>query len=300
MCIIAAIPAKKQITKDILNRCWNNNPHGGGFLYTDGNTLLVHKEMNSFEKFYRAFTDAKKRFPESSFIVHFRISTHGKINEENCHPFLVNDKLGFAHNGVIHNSPYSVDYSDTHQFNTHILQKLPENFINKSVYQSLIEAYIGTGSKLAFLSADNVIALVNEKAGVWDGGIWYSNRGYANWNYFDRGGVQVSSVNSFTASVSGSKRNEYTIPENLSGKALKRAKKRAKKGQEVSALKLDYALENRLKNDIKMEQDVIEACCLPSKAVPKCEVCDITLNTLSERLNNTCNKCFNDSEYVWF
>jgi len=300
MCIIAVIPAKKSITKEILSRCWNNNPHGGGFIYTDGSKLSIHKEMDNFDSFYSTFVKARKSHAQSSFIVHFRISTHGKINKENCHPFMVNDNLGFAHNGVIHNAPYSVDYSDTHQFNTHILKHLPDNFLSQSVFISLLESYIGVGSKLAFLSVDNVISIINEKAGVWDGGIWYSNRGYANWNYFDKGGVQVSSVNSFTAPVNKGNNWIYEAPENLTGKALKRAKRRAKKEQSSKALKLDYTLENRLKSDIKIEQDVVDACCLPAKAVPKCEICDITLNTLSERLNNTCKNCFNDSEYVWF
>ncbi len=44
MCIIAAIPQGQQITKGTLKRCWENNPHGGGFMYSDGSKVcpIIH------------------------------------------------------------------------------------------------------------------------------------------------------------------------------------------------------------------------------------------------------------------
>ena len=196
MCIIAAIPQDKQITKATLQRCWNNNPHGGGFMFTDGKAIQIFKEMSSFKRYWKAFINARELHPKSSFVCHFRISTHGKVNETNCHPFLVNKKLGFVHNGIIRNAPLSNDYSDTYMFNEHILQNLPTNFLENQSIVSLIKDYIGSGSKLAFLSHDNKISFVNEKAGTWDEGIWYSNGGYKEAEYFDRGGQRVGTYGS--------------------------------------------------------------------------------------------------------
>lgn len=192
MCIIAAIPSKQQVSKATLRRCWENNPHGGGFMYTDGKRVQIFKEMSSFKRYWKAFVDAKDKFPESAFVCHFRISTHGKINETNCHPFHVNNKLGFAHNGIIRNAPCHDDYSDTFMFNEHILKPLPDGFLSNSAITSLIKEYIGSGSKLAFLSSANQITLINEKAGEWSDGVWFSNGGYKEPKYYDAGGTRIS------------------------------------------------------------------------------------------------------------
>jgi len=59
MCIIAAIPQGQQISKSILKRCWENNPHGGGFMYSDGNKVIIEKEMVSFKKYWKKFYETK-------------------------------------------------------------------------------------------------------------------------------------------------------------------------------------------------------------------------------------------------
>jgi predicted glutamine amidotransferase len=196
MCIIAAIQPTATISKETLKRCWDNNPHGGGFTYTDGKRVQVVKEMSSFKRLWKSFVECRELFPKSTFIVHFRISTHGKINEVNCHPFKVSEQISFAHNGIIRNSSFSNDFSDTVMFNTEILQQLPKNFLENKVILRLVEEYIGSGSKLAFLTWDNTLTLVNEKAGTWDAetGVWFSNTGYKQNKYYDAGGTKVSTV----------------------------------------------------------------------------------------------------------
>lgn len=191
MCIIALIPSGKQITKQTLKTCWENNTHGGGFCYTNGKSVETHKEMSSFKRFYNDFVYARQNFPQSTFIVHFRISTHGKINEDNCHPFKVNNKIAFAHNGIIHNSTKSEHYSDTVMFNEEVLKTLPSYFLFNPTMHKLIQAYIGSGSKLAFLTHDNKHIIINEQAGVWDDGVWFSNQGYQRSKYLDYGGTNV-------------------------------------------------------------------------------------------------------------
>lgn len=194
MCIIVAIPANKDVSKATLKRCWDNNPHGGGFMYSDNGKVVTYKEMDSFKNYWKELCKARLYFRKSGFVCHFRISTHGKINEENCHPFLVNRALGFAHNGIIYSAPKSNDYSDTYMFNEVILKKLPSGFLSNQPILSLIRSYIGSGSKLAFLNGSGIISIVNEKAGVWDNGVWYSNTGYKKVDYFDYGGTKVSNI----------------------------------------------------------------------------------------------------------
>ena len=297
MCIIAAIPSKKQITKSTLQRCWNNNPHGGGFMFTDGKAIQVHKEMSSFKRYWKAFIHARELHPDSSFICHFRISTHGKINEDNCHPFLVNKKLGFAHNGIVHNAPTSPDYSDTYMFNVTILQHLPSNFLENKSIQSLIKEYIGRGSKLAFLSHDNHITLINESAGQWDeNGVWFSNGGYKEYDYFDRGGVKVSSAWSSGGSygkVGGSYQSSMAFTPSTMPKETNMKVKDIDWDKELKSTKVDT-------NVVKYAKS---SCCdsfdYSTRYEEKCGFCDKVLNTYTEKENGYCFKCEDKYSKEW-
>lgn len=266
MCIIAAIPAGKQISKETLNRCWQNNPHGGGFMYSDGKKVVTHKEMSSFKRYWKAFVAAKEAHQNSGFVCHFRISTHGKINETNCHPFLINQQLGFAHNGIIYAAPNSNDYSDTYMFNEVILKNLPKNFLANTAIVSMIAEYIGRGSKLAFLNWKGDISLVNEKAGTWDDGIWYSNSGYKAANYFDYGGTKSTSVYGTAAVNTTAKTTAYTAPA---------------KTKKFSDCELPFP---------KPYQSYRTSDTMP----PTCEFCAEHLVTSSERINGVCNHCFQE------
>jgi glutamine amidotransferase len=297
MCIIAAIPTKKEISKATLQRCWNNNPHGGGFMFTDGKKIHTFKEMNSFKRYWKAFVHARETYPQSSFVCHFRISTHGKINEENCHPFLVNPKLAFAHNGIIRNAPTSPDYSDTYMFNLTILQNLPNNFLDNVSVRLLIQEYIGSGSKLAFLSSDNKITLINEKAGQWDAnGVWFSNGGYKEYDYFDAGGTRVTSA-------WGGKSKTYHNPSYKQGTM----------GFASAAFPLattskikDVDWDKKLKSE-KIDNNVVayakSDCCdafdYKSTYEDKCGFCDKVLKGYTEKQNGYCVHCEDRYSNEW-
>ncbi len=279
MCIIAAIPQGQQITKGTLKRCWENNPHGGGFMYSDGSKVIVYKEMVSFKKYWKAFHQAKTTYTNSSFVCHFRISTHGKINETNCHPFLVNKGLGFAHNGIIYNAPKSDNFSDTYMFNEAILKMLPNTFLTNTAMVSMIQHYIGTGSKLAFLNTKNEITIINESAGVWDDGVWYSNSGYKATKYFDFGGTKVGSVYpsptySYAKPISKPMPSLFDKKEDAKNSSEWYEEKEGDEGNVYSTdWDLDYYGNPRRRN---------------------CDFCGEQLVTSSERINDCCNTCFND------
>lgn len=270
MCIIAVIPSDKTITKETLSRCWQNNPHGGGFMYTDGKKVCIEKEMQSFKRYYKRFLNARNNNARSTFVVHFRISTHGKINETNCHPFSVNDKLAFAHNGIIYSVPNSPDYSDTVMFNNTILKVLPANFLTNDAILEMIRTYIGTGSKLAFLDARNNVTIINEKAGIWDDGIWYSNSGYKADRYYDRGGVKSDSV-------CDSKSKDY---------------KQSKIGYQKEIKFKDFKKPETLIESVK-ESDWFGYT--RSVRYDACDYCQGHLYTTGEKINGCCNKCLNDA-----
>jgi glutamine amidotransferase len=290
MCIIASIPQNKQISKATLKRCWENNPHGGGFMFTDGKKVHTHKEMSSFKRYWREFLNKREQYPQSNFVCHFRISTHGKINETNCHPFLVNDKLGFVHNGIIRNAPVSPDYSDTYMFNATILQNLPKDFMGNVSVLTLIKEYIGSGSKLCFLSSDNRITFVNESAGVWDDGIWYSNSGYKENKYYDAGGTRVATY----GTTYGNYKPYYgsNVKQSSFGFASAAFPPEPPKKKEPKFK--SYGFEDALKKD-KIDECVIEFA--NSKDADKytydehCAFCDKVLSTYNEKNNGYCHHC---------
>lgn len=178
MCI--ALLSKKDllVPHKHLEECWNHNDDGAGFMYAERGKLTIKKGFMTFDKFMEAYEPHEAK----ACVLHFRITTHGKTDEENTHPFQVGSSLGFVHNGIISNvnTDSNKDLSDTNHFNKQYLKELykqDKNFIYKSIYSSLISKFIG-GSKLIFLNNEGQSNIINESYGKWDGGIWYSNTSY--------------------------------------------------------------------------------------------------------------------------
>lgn len=291
MCIIASIKSNQQISKSTLKRCWENNPHGGGFMFTDGKKVHTYKQMHSFKKYYNTFLDKRKQFPQSNFVCHFRISTHGKVNETNCHPFNVNDKLGFVHNGIIRNAPISHEYSDTYMFNATILQNLPTNFTSNVAILTLLKEYIGSGSKLCFLSSDNKLTYVNESAGeVDENGVWFSNGGYKQVRYYDAGGVRVNNAQSYGGNTN-SKVGTYYYGSNYKQSTMGFASAVIPNVSSNNTKINNINWNDRLKNDKKIESDVVEASKKYFTYEDNCTFCDKVLSSYHEKNNGVCFKC---------
>jgi hypothetical protein len=181
MCIAIVKPSGKSLGKDALKICFDANDDGAGFAYVNTDhlgvsTLKTYKSL-SFESFWVKFERAQRFNPESNFLIHFRIKTHGKLNKNCCHPFLVNKELAFIHNGVIVGLTHSAEESDTMMFNKEILKTLPVGWEKCKTTLKLIGSFIGY-SKIALLSKDNSYTIINESKGTWDDGIWYSNTSY--------------------------------------------------------------------------------------------------------------------------
>lgn len=192
MCIAILNTKQTTLKKQILKNCWENNGDGAGMLFiNDKQQLETFKEMKNFDTFYNKYIEVRNKYGKRNIVLHFRISTHGKINKTNCHPFLVDDNVGFVHNGMIYNAPMSHDYSDTYMFNESVLKKLKPGFEYDEVILDLLADYIGNGSKLIFLNNNNDFSIVNEQAGHWNMGCWFSNSSYKQVNdWYDFGGIK--------------------------------------------------------------------------------------------------------------
>jgi predicted glutamine amidotransferase len=181
MCI-AILNTKKagRLPKSHIKNSWENNDMGAGLLWNEGNKLNVFKTYE-YDEYIEKYNQLRDNANIGNIVLHFRIATSGYKGEHNLHPFLVNDKLGFVHNGVI-NGLGNKQFSDTYEFND-MLKKYKHNFLACEMSKFFISEYIGY-SKLVFLDADDRYTIINEELGEWADGNWYSNDSYKQYNDF--------------------------------------------------------------------------------------------------------------------
>jgi predicted glutamine amidotransferase len=175
MCI-AILNRVNTLSYKTFKQCWNSNPDGAGLTFFDGKNIQIIKEMKSVKNFYTQYKEIRTKYPTIDIAIHFRIATHGGVTLTNCHPFKVNKQTAFIHNGIISKVNATKEFSDTFIFNETILKNLPPNFATNETILELLDSYIGY-SKLVIISGKNY-AIVNESAGHWNAGNWYSNESY--------------------------------------------------------------------------------------------------------------------------
>lgn len=185
MCIAIYKPADQVIDHDTLRRSYEANPDGCGMAYLTDDGIEIETTMD-FDVFYEGYEQALREYPDSPFLIHFRIATHGSVNEDNCHPFFIESHEEemlrvFMHNGTIaplaDKCSKTSGASDTVVFGLEILEHLPMGWDDNPAIKKLIEHYIGW-SKIVVMDEFGAVTIFNEHKGVWDGGIWYSNTTY--------------------------------------------------------------------------------------------------------------------------
>ena len=144
-------------------------------MFSENGVLKIKKPFFQFKPFAAAIERAMSK-SLSDFVLHFRITTSGKEDKLNTHPHRVNNKLAFVHNGVIADlsDAQSVE-SDTVKFKN-LLSALPFGFMDNPTLKYLLEFYaVENHSKFVFMDNLGRVDIFNEKAGTWEGGLWYSN-----------------------------------------------------------------------------------------------------------------------------
>lgn len=197
MCI-AILNTKKggRLPENQIKNSWDNNDMGSGLLWNKGGKLNVFKTYD-YDEYILKYNELRDDNSIGSIVLHFRIATSGYNGEHNLHPFLVSDKLGFVHNGVIRGLG-NKQFSDTYEFNE-MLKKYKHDFINCEVSRMLISEYIGY-SKLIFLDIDDRHTIINENLGKWASGNWYSNDSYKAYNsYVYHGNKKVDKADKNTS-----------------------------------------------------------------------------------------------------
>lgn len=177
MCIAILKPKGETIDKKKLKNCFENNNDGAGYMFVKDGRLQFIKGFFSFKNFWSSYVKNIIKNGNPISAIHFRITTHGKTNAENCHPFKISNSLGFIHNGMINFVKPDKKKSDTSMFNELILKRLPSDFIRNGAICDLIDESIGT-SKLVFLNENSDYLILGEELGHWRNNVWYSNDSY--------------------------------------------------------------------------------------------------------------------------
>lgn len=175
MCVIVHKPAGVAPDIDKLRLCFNKNPDGAGYMVVDPETKLVkiHKGFFKFKKFKRAI---RQLDPMAEAVYHFRISTHGAVNADNCHPFALRPEptqtmdlapIAVCHNGQISGFGDDKSISDTQEFVRTVLPMIQD--INLMV--KLLDS-IG-GSKFCLMDKEGAVLRVGTFHEV--DGVHYSN-----------------------------------------------------------------------------------------------------------------------------
>lgn len=186
MCVIAVQPkGNPTLSEDILSNCWWNNPHGAGYMFTSGGVLTIRKPFFKLKDLISAYvSDHRQHGHSSPFVLHFRWMTHGKKNELNTHPHVLADgEVGLVHNGVLDFDPPSTKISDTVFFCRTVLAKRAASQLVGKKFNALLGEMIGKHNKFVLMDGNGKLSIVNEKQGLYDNRVWWSNNTYKNSRY---------------------------------------------------------------------------------------------------------------------
>jgi hypothetical protein len=180
MCIAIFKPKHRNIDKEILENCFDNNSDGAGFAYAEDGNLVISKGFFTFDDFWAEYENLPENVPA---VIHFRIGTSGKKDSFNCHPWAVNDDLCLIHNGVIGEfSAKDSPQSDTGNFTDHFVRPLVEKFgegaIKDELFRYIVYKAIGDHNKIIFFDREGEFSIINEEEGEWNDDVWFSNTSY--------------------------------------------------------------------------------------------------------------------------
>ena len=176
MCLIIYSPNGEAVPHHRFMEGAYDNGDGIGIMSVSGVRRFLGRKAARRAYRYTASL-AESREP---FAVHFRWATHGRVCPENTHPFAIpGSPYLMMHNGVLWTASLATEAeSDTAIFAKDIMPSYVPALDGAEGASALQEqlAYEAQGSKLLFLNTESgKFSIVNERAGLWYEGLWYSN-----------------------------------------------------------------------------------------------------------------------------
>lgn len=182
MCLLVNQPEGVVFESAWIDDFYTYNADGVGVMWAEDGVIhtVKHlpKDQNDLISFFRKYIDNKK------CAWHLRMKTHGHIDLENCHPYLVLSKedgypIYLMHNGVLHTgNSADTTKSDTWHYIQDVIRPIlktnPTAFMEEW-FKNLIEDHIGGSNKFIMMDALGNTVVFNEKAGVEWHECWLSN-----------------------------------------------------------------------------------------------------------------------------
>jgi len=186
MCMLTFLEPGASPDVDALHNGAERNPDGHGFAIVSGNTLLVERGMNP-DQMITMFAAMREQHPYGPALFHSRYGTHGTLDVANCHPFRLgpDGRTVLAHNGILSTDVHPVGNdirSDTRIAAEDFLPTEPFGSFGTRRNRDRLAAWLGPHNKIVILTVNPRYRrhsyLINEEAGLWEDGIWYSNYDY--------------------------------------------------------------------------------------------------------------------------
>jgi hypothetical protein len=183
MCLIITgksnkIRATLNNTKGLLDDIYTSNPDGIGIMYATSKGLKVIKTLPKSIAEASAFIN---RLPDDDreLAIHFRWTTHGNTDMENCHPYdVVTGYVAMMHNGVLHTgNKADTTKSDTWHFIKDYLSEAVHDcpsLVHNNGFLTMVADLIGD-NRFVFMDGDGRMSHVNYDQGVEHDGMWFSN-----------------------------------------------------------------------------------------------------------------------------
>lgn len=182
MCLIVYQPAgTPQLDKAVFRNAWRTNKDGAGYMFAVDGKLIIRKPFWGVKKLWKSYRKDHAAYGTlSDFVIHFRYSTHGKIDGVNTHPHSLDDgNAALVHNGMLWEFEGTDGaISDTVNFCRTVLAYRPAAQLTSGKFSLFLEPLIGSTNKIVIMDSTGRVQIINESFGVWDGSIWYSNDGY--------------------------------------------------------------------------------------------------------------------------
>ncbi len=105
MCLAIVKPGGVSLPEEHLAQGWINNSDGGGFAYIEKGEVKFEKGFFKYQDWLAAYKAKLELFPNSPFLIHFRIASQGDKAAGNTHPFKI------PGGAVIHKVDNAVGYN---------------------------------------------------------------------------------------------------------------------------------------------------------------------------------------------
>ena len=177
MCLMIQHSKDTVLSQELIHDIYRKNSDGFGVMWGDGDKVHVLKLLGTAEEITNLYN---KHVLGKDCVIHFRMMTHGDIDYDNCHPYMITENMWMAHNGILSTgNDADVSKSDTwhyiRDFLRPLIAKYGEDILFDPIMQQYIEEHIGSGNKFGIVHKDGRVAILNRKSGIEHMNAWFSN-----------------------------------------------------------------------------------------------------------------------------